>query len=849
MHYKTLICFFSIVFSDCIASWSQERRLLDSLFHIEQQAAHDTTKIDILIQAGNCYESFDPDSALFYFRKALSISEQSSFIDVGNTEILSHFQLLQATSLRSIGGVVADQGDYDAAIGYYLKALQIGEEISKEDNKNSALRGKELVCKCYSSIGNIHLDQGNYSSADKYFNRALQLYTEISKLSEKENAKLGRCGIGKCYINLGIVALDQGRYALAQSYFFKGLKIKEEVGDKHGVSVAYTDIGLVHSFQKDYNKAIAYYKKSLAIDESLGDKKGMSTCFTNMGNAISDLGLLSKNQDEMDRMSRQAINYYKESLIIKRSIGDKKGMSTCFTNMGSVLTDQAKVTKDEKKKLAILAEAIEYYQKSVRIDSELGDKKGLSLIYGNLSSLYLTLANSKSTQSKIKQVENLNLSIVYGKKAYDVAISINAWPEIYSSASHLKESYTAIGAYNSALKFANICLSAKDSLFSKEKTDVMAELDTRYQTEKKQLEIEKLSKEQELQKSKITKQRITFIATLTVLALLIIFASILANRLRITRTQKRIIETQKSEVDEVNAILNQQNEEIVSQRDEIEAQRDLVTSQKSQIETILRNVNQSIDYATLIQSAILPEDTLIQEYFASHFILYKPKDKVSGDFYWWEEINGHIIIAVADCTGHGVPGAFMGILGSSILSEIVQKEFITNPAEILEKLRVEIMRALKQKTLSEGQRDGIDMAIISIKKENNLLTFAGANMPLWIVRKSSDSNPSYELLEIKEDKMPVCIYERMVPFTNQEMIIRPGDTLYLFSDGYADQFGGPQMKKFSTKNFRKLLLEIAELTLVEQRTILKDAHEDWKNGESTNSDQTDDITVLGLRVK
>jgi serine phosphatase RsbU (regulator of sigma subunit) len=226
-----------------------------------------------------------------------------------------------------------------------------------------------------------------------------------------------------------------------------------------------------------------------------------------------------------------------------------------------------------------------------------------------------------------------------------------------------------------------------------------------------------------------------------------------------------------------------------------------------------------------------------------------PKDKVSGDFYWWAEVENQIIITVADCTGHGVPGAFMTMLGTSFLREIVQKEYITDAALILKKLRKEIIKALKQKGVQGEQKDGMDMALVSYNKENNILNYAGAHNSLIIIRNSSNLESELETItEIKADKMPISIYEKLNNFTNHEIQINSGDTIYLFSDGYVDQFGGPNGKKFLSKNLKSLFTNIKNKNMNEQKEILLSTIEDWKNNYGSIYEQIDDITIMGIKI-
>ena len=250
-----------------------------------------------------------------------------------------------------------------------------------------------------------------------------------------------------------------------------------------------------------------------------------------------------------------------------------------------------------------------------------------------------------------------------------------------------------------------------------------------------------------------------------------------------------------------------------------------------------KQITDSISYAQRIQSAILPSEKILQKNIADYFVLFKPRDVVSGDFYWWTEINDHTIITAADCTGHGVPGALMSMLGVTFLQEIVSKDAITSPELILNRLRQEIINALKQKGQKDGQKDGMDMAIISINNKTNVLQYSGAYNPLFIIRND-------ELKILPANKMPVSIFLKMKDFTMQEIQLQKNDKLYMFSDGYSDQFGGMHRKKFLIKNFKKLLLQISNKNMAEQKELLNNNLVKWMN----NEEQVDDIVVIGIKI-
>ena len=269
---------------------------------------------------------------------------------------------------------------------------------------------------------------------------------------------------------------------------------------------------------------------------------------------------------------------------------------------------------------------------------------------------------------------------------------------------------------------------------------------------------------------------------------------------------------------------------------EIEAQRDYARYQRDQIAQQQKSIMDSINYAQTIQNSLLPSSSVLEQLLPEHFILFKPRDVVSGDFYWISEQREHFYVAAADCTGHGVPGAFMSMLGMALMNDIVNNEPDIDPDELLNGLRNQIILTLHQKGDPGAARDGMDIVVCKIAKDMKKMLFSGANNPLYLIRDG-------ELIEYKTDKMPVSIHDVMRPFSGYEASLRPGDRIYIFSDGFADQFGGPLGKKFKYRPFKELLLSNHSRDMQTQALLLDQAFENWKG----DIQQIDDVVVIGLR--
>ena len=286
---------------------------------------------------------------------------------------------------------------------------------------------------------------------------------------------------------------------------------------------------------------------------------------------------------------------------------------------------------------------------------------------------------------------------------------------------------------------------------------------------------------------------------------------------------------------EANIKLEDKNRTISAQKDEIEKQRDLAAAQRDQIGYQKRHIEDSIMYAKRIQTALIPSLELFSDKL-EHFVLYKPLAIVSGDFYWVSaQANPQVIIS-ADCTGHGVPGAFMSMLGVTMLNEIIIGKHILMPDQIIENLRQGIIKSLKQVAEEDSIKDGMDIAVCVVDFDKNILWYAGANSPLYLVRGG-------ELTHYRADKMPVAIHYRMEPFTLHKIDLQKGDAFYIFSDGYADQFGGPKQRKFMSMQLRETLVAMAGMPMLQQGERLNKIFEEWRG----DSPQIDDVTLIGVR--
>jgi len=283
-------------------------------------------------------------------------------------------------------------------------------------------------------------------------------------------------------------------------------------------------------------------------------------------------------------------------------------------------------------------------------------------------------------------------------------------------------------------------------------------------------------------------------------------------------------------------------QKVIERTEEVVRQKEEILHKTTELEQLFTQVTDSIRYAKRIQEAILPPEFYAKTILPNSFILYKPKDIVSGDFYWLDKKDGKSMVAAVDCTGHGVPGAFMSIVGFNLLKDIVNNSGLEAPGEIMDAMSDGVNKTLHNKTDDESAqktKDGMDMSMLSIDYATNKVQFAAANNPLYIIRNS-------EVIQYKADKFPIGynIFDEPKKYTTQTIDVQKGDILYIFSDGYADQFGGPKGKKLMAGKFREILIEASKLPISKQKEFLNNTIEDWKG----SHEQVDDMLVIGVSI-
>lgn len=650
----------------------------------------------------------------------------------------------------------------------------IEAELKKDLNEKSKNKILESYAAAINNIGIIYRDQGNIPEAIKYYEKSFDIQKQLNNEE----------GIGLSLSNLGVIYQQQGNTIKAIEYFDKSLKIREKVYEhskkditRNGIASTLNNIGSIYLEQKEYNLSLEYFNKSLTLNKKTNNLQSIASSYNSIGATYSRLNKNTK-----------ALEYYTKSLIICKQLKDIDGISRGLNNSAVIYNLQGNSTK-----------ALELFQEALNLSRKINDKTGEIRTLNNIGEIY-SFAN-ELTKAKQYSAESLS-------KAREIGYPIL----IRNSANTLYQVYEKENNSMLALEMYKLYISMNDSIINKENQKILIRKQAQFEYEKqKATDDAEHDKLLTIEQEKKEKQVILTTTAATVLGLVILFLFFVFNRLRVTKKQKLIIEQQKIEV---------------------EQQKDVVELAHAQLEEKNKEITDSITYAKRIQSAILPPAKIVKEYLQESFILYKPKDIVAGDFYWLEQVDNKVLFAAADCTGHGVPGAMVSVVCNNALNRSVREHNLTTPGEILTKTREIVIQEFEKS--DEDVNDGMDIALCSL--DGNILQYAGAHNPLWIIRNG-------KIIETKANKQPIGKYDKLVPYTTHSFELEKGDTIYIFSDGYVDQFGGIKGKKFKAKSFRELLLSIQGKNMTEQKSIIDQTFETWRG----NLEQIDDICIIGVK--
>lgn len=684
-----------------------------------------------------------------------------------------------------LGKIHTNLGKNEEAKAFFFNALNY--YLNKKDTKNTI--------STLNRIGAVYKAAAEYDKAIEIYNYALKLGKETNEIES----------IAYTLNGLGIVYKTISRYDKALDCYFQILDYEKLIKDKLIFAKTEFNIGNVYFVQEKPAIAMKYYNYALERLKINSNKGLYANIMIGMGAANSDI-----------KRYAEAIIYYDKALKIKSELNDLKGIAIIYNNIAILYTDQKKYEK-----------GLEFYKKAYQLHNQTNDKLGVASTLNNIGILYKRIKNYNAAMHFLKQ--SLDISSKIGLKY----LMRESYQELWQLA-EINQDYKNARFY--LIQFNEI----KDSIYNAEISQQMNELQVKYDTEKKDKQLVLLRSEERLNQLRLNKDKsIRIILALAIVVTLLIISFIsyhYFNKIKLFRL-----------LSNKNTEIRRQQEEIIEQRNRLEEllnnitlQNQAIENQKIKIESQNFYITSSIEYAKKIQEAILVPLSSIVNPFPESFVLFKPKDIVSGDFFWMIEKSSRIYFAAVDCTGHGVPGAFMSIIGHNLLNKTLENTNLVHPADILNDLNFKINETFKSNNTDKYHvKDGMDLALCVYDSQTMILEYAGAFNPLYIIRNRN-------LLEYKADCQPIEVNDKIemfIPFTNHQIRIAPNDSLYILSDGFIDQFGGDEGRKFSRAKFRKTLINIQELPMIEQKRELEDLFNKWRSG----IQQMDDILIVGIR--
>ncbi len=689
------------------------------------------------------------------------------------------------------------------------KASQYAETAFSISNKLNYLYG---VASSMSVRGYVAFYKGSQTDAITEFNRSIE-FCRKNNLQKELASELGNLGlvnyfssnydasIKNCleavkidlairdsvhlstdYNTLGLAYMGKGTYPPALQALLKGMKIAEARKDSVQITKGYMQLGMLNSKLGNDTEAKRYFKMAYANHKRSNNVKGLISSLTN-------LGFLYAEKEQHD----SALVYYFEALKMAKESNNLQSTATLCNNICNSYTNKGDFTN-----------AMKYVTESIDIRKKLGSKAGVATSIHNMGAIYEKMKNYK------KAFECYDECIKLAREIGSLELVNQTYQAICKLADQTGDS-------KKAYRYLTYAVNLNDTLFSKEQEKSMAEMNTKYETDKKEKEIELLNKDNELKKTEakqkeaeLKQQR--FVTYGTAFGGIIILGFLIV-AIRGYQQKKK-----------ANEIITEQKNTVELQKKEVEHQKELVEEKQKEI-------MDSINYAKRIQYTLLANAELMNANLPEHFVYFKPKDVVSGDFYWATKKDHLFYIAVCDSTGHGVPGAFMSLLNISFLNEAIIEKNILQPNEILNHVRQRLTVSM------DGGRDGMDAILVCFDTLKNTISYSAANNEPILITNNS-------IVELEKDKMPVGKGDKTESFKLHIVKHDKDDCLYLYTDGYADQFGGPKGKKFKYKELNDMLLKNHAFPFSKQSELLDKAFMDWKG----EMEQVDDVCIIGIKI-
>lgn len=672
----------------------------------------------------------------------------------------------------------------DKSLIYAQQALLIAERLNYQKGISDALY----------YIANAYKELDNSTKALSYYLRALKFYTSTNN----------EAGLALTNRNLGLIYFSFGDYPQALSSYLSALEKYQKINDQVGIAYALGYVGNIYAVSQNYEKALDNHNDALEIAEKLKNQALIGFCYDNLG----DIYILKQDY-------KSAMDYFKKAEQIFRSLNSPENLAPTLVGMGDIF-----------KKTGNQNEALSHYLEALDLSKNIDNREGIASAYLNIGDLYL-------------RTKNYQRALDYFQHSLEIARELKLTKILRDNYQKRSQVFEVLNNSTSALANYKLFKAYHDSLYNQSQLTLLAEMEARFNVEGKERENTllkqlnvSLNDQRRSQSIEIeNKERNLRLQSLIIFAFLGIF--VLAGALVYVLQRARIKSKQ------INAQLTKQNQEITRQKAELEKQSEQL------VQTYLK-ITDSIRYAETIQKSILPSESKMDEILKEYFVISKAKEVVSGDFYWVNKAEGRTFVAVVDCTGHGVSGGFMTMIGHTLLNEIIQQG-VFSPAHILELLNQGLANIIQRQNqeISIGMEIGLccieDIPEVPDKVK---ITYAGAKRPLLSIKLNGSLPTEEAMIELRGDRDPIGFASVMQrTYQNQEIIVTKGSLLYLSSDGYVDQ-ADPNNKRIGSPKLKKILLENATKDLAKQKEFLEKILQDHQQEAS----QRDDITIMGVKV-
>ncbi len=634
--------------------------------------------------------------------------------------------------------------------------------------------------------------------------KAEQLLTEAYDMAIEEGYLQGKAEAIRLQ---GLIMFFRVDYPAAHKLFLESKEKFIEANDTKGKARAYNNIAVSFSYQGFYQQALQIYEEIADIYKSINDTIGLASVYNNMATNYKSL----EDYSTVLHYNHKAIGLY---LQVDADVS--REISRTYNNLGILY-----LTKE------VPDSAYYYLNKSLKIRKEINEVQGIKNTYQYLGRYYFDQGNYRQAKS-------------YLEKSMDIAKQIEISYEIESAAKDIFPVYYKLGMYKEAFEALLLYNEMQKESKTEEAIKMLTsiELETRFEKEQELQRLIQAEKDYENQLTMERQIRVRNTLIASVISLFLI-AYLIYRGYRIKRKHVGVLNKQNAEIIEKNEELKMNQQEILAQRDEIEKQRSMLESYNNELKNANKKMLDNIKYAETLQKTIFPHESELRNFCNDYFIIYKPCEIVSGDFYWYEKYDNLNIFALADCTGHGVPGALMTMIATGIMKKIILDKKAKDPASALKDIHNEVAVALKQNEDHYHNLDGLDMALLFINQTEKTLTYAGAYIPLYL-----HNGNGIEKIEPDKASIGGIKKKKEVSFRNNKIILKGITRLYLLSDGYTDQMS-PEGKRIGRASFENLLKEACSLPMNEQKKLFENNWLKHKKDEN----QIDDTSLVGLEIK